>query len=131
MCLSVLFINCAKEEVETETTTSSSTTTTTTTSTEVIMSVVDSEGNPKSGYSVLMFLEQPSETETLPTIEKEVISNSEGLSTFDLDTYIVSATTVYFEAFTKEGENYVWESITHPTKTISKGTKWTTSTIVD
>ena len=67
----------------------------------------------------------------LPKIEMQVVTNSEGIAVFNLDDYIVSPTKLYFEVFVQEGDDYVWESITHPEKIISKGTKWTTSIIVN
>ena len=48
----------------------------------------------------------------------------------DLNDYIVSPKKIYIEAFLKNGSNYAWKSITHAENTISKGTKWTTSIVV-
>lgn len=123
-------MSCEKEEI-TETDSTSTTTTTTTTKTEVRMTVSDAQNNPKSGYTVMMFLEQPTASSNLPNIEMQVDSDSEGIATFDLGTYITSPTLLYFEAFKKVGNDYEWKSITHPSKSIKKGTKWTTSIIVE
>ena len=128
-CLSIIMVSCSKEEI-TETS-EESISSNTSSKTEVVINVIDIHNNPKSGYVVMMFVQKPSSTTTLPTIIKQVNSNSEGIAKFDLDSYLTTPKTLYFEAFTKDGNNYIWKSISHPSKTISKGTKWTTSIIVN
>ena len=122
-------MGCSKEESTSSSSSESSSTTQSTT--EANLNVVDIDSNPKAGYTVMMFLEKPSLNEPLPEIQMQVISNAEGLARFDLKDYITGPTTLYFEAFTVDGNNYIWESVTHPVKTIDVGTKWTTSIIVD
>ena len=128
--LAVFLMGCSKDE-ETMSKTESSSSNSTTLKTEAIINVVDAQFNPESGYLVMMFLEKPETGLTLPEIEMQVTSNSEGVANFDLNDYIVTPTKLYFEAFLQEGNYYIWKGITHPEKTISKGTKWTTTIIVE
>jgi len=122
VCIAVLFTSCSK----------SSSTSTTLSETAIIFTVMDAENNVKSGYTIMMFTEKFQLDELFPTIEKQVVSDSEGIAKFDLNDYIVNPKTLYFEAFVKEGNGYVWKSIVHhPEITISKGTKTTTSIIVE
>ncbi len=129
LCLSLFMFSCTKDEDSKTIKESSSTTSSS--NTEVVINIIDSQSNPKPGYTVLMFLEKPALNTPLPKIEMEVLSNSEGIANFDLDDFIGSPRTLYFEACFKIGENYILEGINHPSKTISKGTKWTTSILVE
>lgn len=129
ICIAVLFSSCSK--VETSKTTSSSSSSTTLSETAVILTVKDVQNNIKSGYTIMMFTEKVQLNEPLPTIEKQIVSDSEGIVKFDLNDYIVNPTKLYFEAFVKEGNNYIWKSISHPEGTIKKGTTWTTSIFVE
>lgn len=126
---SLTVLSCSKEEVsvsETNTTTGE----TNVTQTEVVLNIVDSKGDLKSGYSVLMFLVKPTENQILPNIEMEMTSDINGNVKFDLDDYITNPKMLYFEAFTKVGEDYVWEGLTHPSKLMTKNIKWSSSIIV-
>jgi len=123
ICVAVLFTGCSK---------SSSSSSTSLSETAIIFTVIDAQNNVKSGYTIMMFAEKAQFDEPLPTIEKQVVSDSKGIAKFDLNNYITNPETLYFEAFVKEGNNYVWKSMVHhPEITISKGTKMTTSIIVE
>ncbi|NPD47226.1 MULTISPECIES: hypothetical protein [unclassified Lentimicrobium] len=117
--------SCSKDSTSTSNT-ATTTTTTTISNTQVIFTVKDLEGNLKSGYTIMMFTEEVDLNEVLPTIEMQVLSNSEGIAKFDLNDYIVNPTTLYFEAFIKDGNNYIFKSITHPVLEFKKGSQITT-----
>ena len=56
--------------------------------TSVTIIVQNSNGLLKSGYTVAMFTTEPTEGVSLPFIEMEEISNTEGQVIFGLDSYI-------------------------------------------
>ena len=57
-----------------------------------------------------MLSEEPIENQNLPKMEREIISDSLGIAKFDLTDYITSSKELFFGAFTKSGDEYVWES---------------------
>jgi len=114
-------------------TSSSSTNTNEPTETWVKLTVIDLQGNKKPGYTVMMFSNPVTSGNALPTILIQVTTDANGLAYFDLNTFITSpvAQTYYFEAFIKSGQNYLWESISHPSHSLKKGTRVTGSIIVN
>ena len=124
-------INCSRtDESSTDSTTTS---TTQTTQTSVKMNVVNSQNQKQPGIIVMMFKTKVTNSSNLPTIEKQVISDANGLANFDLSSYISSDINqkYYFEAFKLQNNNYVWISTTHPEIDIKKNTQITTSIIVN
>ena len=124
-------INCSRtDESSTDSTTTS---TTQTTQTSVKMNVVNSQNQKQPGIIVMMFKTKVTNSSNLPTIEKQVISDANGLANFDLSSYISSDINqkYYFEAFKLQNNNYVCISTTHPEIDIKKNTQITTSIIVN
>lgn len=122
-------VACTKEEKTISTNYSQSTSTQS--STTVTLSVIDSEGSIKVGYHVLMFNSKVKLNQPIGPIQMEVISDENGIATFDLDGYITNVPdSVFFEACTKQGNNYVVESITHPGFLVEKGHKITSGIMV-
>lgn len=115
---------------ETSSVTSSSESSVIISDTEVEFEIKDSDGALKAGYTIMMFLEQPKVDETLPNIERQVISNASGIAKFDLNDYIVGETTLYFEAFLPIANGYTWESITHSELTLDVGSSVTSTIFV-
>lgn len=132
IAIASLVFSCRSESTE-ENTSSSSSSSTQTSTTSVRMSVINSQNVTQKDIVVMMFKTKPTSSTNLPNIEKQVISDTNGLANFDLSTYITSdiAVTYYFEAFKKEGNNYVWISKTHPEIAIKKGQQTTTSIVVN
>lgn len=130
--LLVIFIGCSRTD-ESSSTESSSSSSSQTTNTTVKMNVVNAQSVPKSGITVMMFKTKVVTNAPLPNIEKQVVSDANGLANFDLESYITSniPQTYYFEAFTKQGNNWVLVSTIHPEIQIKKGTQTTTSIIVN
>lgn len=128
--IAVSYSSCSKDSSSSTTTTTNSITTTHS-NTQVIFTVKDVEGHIKSGYTIMMFTEEVDLNEVLPTIEMQVVSNSEGIAKFDLNDYIVSPMTLYFEAFIKDGNNYIFKSIIHPELEFKKGSQITSTILVD
>lgn len=128
--IALLFSSCSKDS-STSTTSTTNSITTTYSNTQVIFTVKDLEGNIKSGYTIMMFTEEVDLNEVLPTIEMQVLSNAEGIAKFDLNDYIVSPKTLYFEAFIKNGNNYIFKSLTHPELEFKKGSQITTTIYVE
>lgn len=128
-----LSINCSSSDDEVSTSETSTTTTTQSTSTAVKMNVVNAQNVKQPNITVMMFKTKVTTTTNLPTIEKQVVSDSNGLANFDLSSYITSniAQDYYFEAFKKEGNNYVMISTTHPVISIKKNNQVTTSIVVN
>ena len=111
---------------ETETTSQS-------TSTLVKMNVINSQNVVQKDIVIMMFKTKVSSGSNLPTIEKEAVSDANGLAKIDLSDYISSniAQIYFFEAFKKVGNNYVWVSKTHPEIEIKKNSQVTTSIIIN
>ena len=86
-----LSINCSSSDDEVSTSETSTTTTTTqSTSTAVKMNVVNAQNVKQPNITVMMFKTKVTTTTNLPTIEKQVVSDSNGLANFDLSSYITS-----------------------------------------
>lgn len=132
LALAVLFTGCRSESTE-ETSFTSEESNTQTSATTVKMNVLNLQNVPQKDIVVMMFKTKVTSENILPNIEKQVTSDANGLANFDLSTYITSnvATTYYFEAFKKEGNNYVWISKTHPEISIKKNQVTTTSIIIN
>jgi hypothetical protein len=100
--------------------------------TSITIIVQNSNGLLQSGYTVAMFTTEPTEGVSLPVIEMEEISNTEGQVIFGLDSYIENPTVLYFEAFIETGHTYTWKSTTHIEKQMTAGTKWSdTINVID
>lgn len=127
-----LLTSCRSESNE-ETNSTEIETSTQTSSTLVKMNILNSQNIAQKDIIVMMFKTKVTSTSNLPNIEKQATSDSNGLAAFDLSTYITSniATTYYFEAFKKDGNNYVWISKTHPEISIKKNQQVTTSIVVN
>ena len=127
-----LIVSCRSESTE-ETNSTESETSTQTSSTLVKMNVLNSQNIAQKDIIVMMFKTKVTSASNLPTIEKQANSDANGLATLDLSNYITSniATTYYFEAFKKDGNNYTWISKTHPEILIKKGQQTTTSIVVN
>lgn len=129
---SFLALSCSRTE-EMTSSSSSQQSSTQTTSTSVKMNVINSQNVAQPNVIVMMFKTKVTNSTALPAIEMQVTSDSNGLANFDLSKYITSdlPTVYYFEAFRKQGNNYVWVSTIHPEITIKKNTQVTTSIIVN
>lgn len=127
-----LLKSCRSESTE-ETTSTQTETSTQTSSTLVKMNVLNSQNIAQKDIVIMMFKSKVTSANNLPTIEKQATSDISGLATLDLSSYITSnlATTYYFEAFKKDGNNYTWISKTHPEISIKKGQQITTSIVVN
>jgi len=127
-----LMASCRSESSE-ETSSTETETTTQNSSTFVKMNVVNSQNVAQKDIVVMMFKTKVTSASNLPTIEKQITSDASGLANFDLSAYITSniATTYYFEAFKKDGSNFVWVSKTHPEISIKKNQQTTTSIVVN
>lgn len=127
-----LLINCRSESTE-ESSSTETETSTQSSSTLVKMNVLNSQNMAQKDIVVMMFKSKITSVNNLPTIEKQATSDISGLATLDLSSYITSniATTYYFEAFKKDGNNYIWVSKTHPEISIKKGQQTTTSIVVN
>lgn len=127
-----LMASCRSESSE-ESNSMETETSTQTSSTLVKMNVSNSQNIAQKDIVVMMFKAKVTSATNLPTIEKQVTSDSNGLANFDLSAYITSniPTTYYFEAFKKDGNNYIWVSKTHPEISIKKNQQVTTSIVVN
>lgn len=128
--ISIFTISCSKEDNSSST---NSEVIIDHTSTWVKHTVMNLQGVAKPGLRVMMFKSAVSGTSTLPPIEKEVISDANGLAYFDLTTTVTSDVAVkyYFEVFKTTTNGMTWESITHPNYDLKKGTMVTSSIIVN
>lgn len=129
--VSVVLISCSKSSNSSSN--NNSNTSTTQSDTWVKLNIVNAAGAPVSGYKVMMFKSPVTSVSALPTIEREVTSDANGLAFFDLKTQITSDVPVryYFEAFIQTGTGYTWESVTHYNVELKKGTQATSSIIVN
>jgi hypothetical protein len=129
--VTIFTISCSKDE--SSNTTDESSSSTTQSQTWVKLTAITTAGVPKANYKIMMFKTQPTTTTALPTIEKEVTTDANGLAYFDLNTMITSTipATYYFEAFVQTGADYTWKSVTHYNVNLSKGTMATSSIIVN
>ncbi len=127
-----LLFSCRSESTE-ESSSSETETSTQTSTTLVKMNVLNSQNVVQKDIVIMMFKSKVTSANNLPTIEKQATSDINGLATLDLSSYITSniATTYYFEAFKKDGNNYTWVSKTHPEISIKKGQQTTTSIVVN
>lgn len=127
-----LFIGCRSESTE-ETNSTETETSTQTSPTLVKMNVLTSQNIVQKDVVVMMFKTKVTSAGNLPNIEKQAISDANGLATLDLSGYITSdiAATYYFEAFKKDGNNFIWISKTHPEISIRKNQQITTSIVVN
>ena len=132
LALFSLLVSCRSESTE-ESSSTETETSTQTSSTLVKMNVLNSQNIAQKDIIVMMFKTKVTSASNLPTIEKQANSDANGLATLDLSNYITSniATTYYFEAFKKDGNNYTWISKTHPEILIKKGQQTTTSIVVN
>jgi len=127
-----LIVSCSSESDEATSSTDTQTTTQSS-GTMVKMNVVNSQNIAQKDIVVMMFKSKVTSANNLPTVEKQATSDTNGLAILDLSNYITSniATTYYFEAFRKSGNDYTWISITHPEIQIKKGQQTTTSIVVN
>ncbi len=129
--LLVLLSSCEKEESTTSTIIHKEDVIET--QTEVRITVLNTQEEPQSNYVVMMFDEEMDENEPLPPILKQVITDESGLASFDLE-HMVSENetkTYYFEAFTEIPNGYVYESLFHTKLEVKKGSRVSTSIVVN
>ncbi len=133
LSIMIALVSCSKDETKTEESFTSSTTTTSEIQTWVKLTAMTTDQEPQSNYVVMMFDEPVSPDEPLPEIIAQVTTNSDGLGYFNLKNIVTGSIpkTFYFEAFVPQGENYTWKSISHPDYEIKKGTKVTSSILVN
>ncbi|MFX1627116.1 hypothetical protein JZ969_09535 [Riemerella anatipestifer] len=131
VCSVLWLVSCTRIESVLEETSSSSTTKIKT-STAVKINVINGNNEPQSGIVVMMFKSKVKADAPLPTVEKEVVSDINGVANFDLSSYIQEDTEqiYYFEAFRKQGDKYLLVSTTHPEFKIKKNTIKTTAIII-
>lgn len=132
LAMATLLTSCRSDSAE-ESSSSTSETQTQTTQTAVKFTVLNSQNVLQKDIVIMMFKTKITSGNNLPNIEKQVVSDVNGLANFDLSTYITSniPTKYYFEAFKKVGNNYTWVSKTHPEIDIKKNTQTTTSIIIN
>jgi len=133
VAISILFTTSCRSESNEETNSTETETTAQTASTLVKLSVLNSQNIAQKDIVIMMFKTQVTSANNLPSIEKQATSDATGLATLDLSNYITSniPTTYYFEAFKKDGNNYMWISKTHPEISIKKNQQITTSIVVN
>jgi len=126
-----LSVSCSSDDSQTFTETVSQETTQT--NTWVKLTASTAAGVNKQGYIIMMFEEPVTAANALPPIKKQVTTDANGLAYFDLNSMVTSSEekTYYFEAFTENGSNLVWKSVSHPSFSLKKGTMSTSSIIVN
>ncbi len=129
--LLLLFSSCEKEESTTSTIIHKEDVIET--QTEVRITVLNTQEEPQSNYVVMMFEEEIDENEPLPPILKQVITDESGLASFDLGNMVSENETkiYYFEAFTEIPNGYVYESLFHTKLEVKKGSRVSTSIVVN
>lgn len=122
--------SCSSDDSSSQTTTTTSTTITTPTS--INLTAITTSGELKANYILMLFDEPVSTSSALPPILKQVTTNSQGLGVLDLES-LTTATpkTFYVEAFEMEGQNYVLKSVIHRDFEVTKGSKITSTIIVN
>ena len=130
IALILFLVSCSKES--TSSSSQSSSTTTTQSTASASLTILDMNGNPKQSYKVMMFKDSVTTTSALPPIQKEVTSGADGVAYFDLSNTVTGSVGVkyYFEAFLTSAGGYTLESINHPSLTVRKGEKASTSIMV-
>ncbi len=126
--------SCKKESSSTTTTTNTTGGgTITTTKTSADLTTITTGGEKKAGYSVLVFEQPFSPTQTMPPILMQAKTDAQGNVVFNLESALGNAAskTFYFEAFTQSSSTYTLKSIVRTKAEITKDTKTTTSIIVE
>ena len=111
LLLSAFAFACNKSDKEIITRETSSQQSNSKTKTQLILNVIDLNSTKKSGYNVLMFKRRVKENQPLPIIQQEILSDSEGIATFNFDGFVSELPdSFYFEAFfiiTNSPDNFI------------------------
>ena len=128
----LLTISCSKDE---KTSTSETTQTSNTTAQTWAKFTVRTPANVlKPNYIVMMFDQPFTTVSNLPTIIKQVTTDSSGYAYFDLNAIVTSTTSkkYYFEVFTQTGTTYTLKTIyTRFDNDFSKGSNLETTLLVN
>ena len=130
--VTIFTISCSKNDNSSSTTTT--TTGGTTISTWAKFIVATPTGVVKPNYIVMMFETPFSPTQPLPTIIRQVTTDSNGLVNFDLNTLVTTSISkkYYFEVFTQSGTSYTLKTTySRFDSDFVKGTNLTTTLLVN
>lgn len=130
--ITIFTVSCSKDDDSNSTDSNTSGGTTVTTWAKFTVTTPASVVKPN--YIVMMFETPFSTTATLPTIIKQVTTDSNGIANFDLNSLVTTSTPkkYYFEVFTQSGTSYTLKSTySRYDNDFVKGTHLTTTLLVN